>query len=152
MMTATRVYRRAERHVWIAWACVAVVIAWALFGMASAVERSIFPVVSRFDVLSIQHGDDGTVKIAGTLIKERHCEIVSLRAMSEAGSSLQVDYLDRPAGAPPYTRPIGATSWGPWRIHHGGARYVTLFSEHRCHAFYTITTALAAFQVKPRYE
>ena len=151
-MTPRHVYKSAERHVWIAWAGVALLAAWGLFGMASAVERGLFPVVSRFDVLSIQHGD-GTVKVSGTLIKDRHCEVVSLRAMSEAGSSLKVDYLDRPAdGAPPYTRPVGASSWGPWRVHHGGARYVTLFSEHRCHPFYTITTALAAFQVKPRYE
>jgi hypothetical protein len=146
-----RIYKSAERHVWIAWTCVALICVYVFFSMASAIERGLFPVVSRFDVLSIQHGD-GTVKVAGTLIKDRGCEVVSLRAMSEAGSSLRVDYLDRPEGAPPYTRPIGASSWGPWRIHHGGARYVTLFAEHQCHPFWTIQTALAAFQVRPRYE
>lgn len=146
-----RIYRQAERHVWMAWLCVSVIACYVFFSMASAIERGLFPVVSRFDVLSIQHGD-GTVKVAGTLIKDRACEVVGLRAMSEAGPSLQVDYLDRPQGAPPYTRPVGASSWGPWRVHHGGARYVTLFAEHRCHPLWTISTTLAAFQVKPRYE
>lgn len=146
-----RIYRSAEKHVLIAWLCSGIALGWVLFSLASAIERGLFPVVSRFDVLSIQHGD-GTVKVAGTLIKDRRCEIVELRAMSEAGSSLQVDYLDRPQGEPPYTRPIGASSWGPWRVHHGGARYVTLFAEHRCHPLWSIQTTLAAFQVKPRYE
>ena len=143
-------YRYAERYVWIAWVCVALIVAGVLFSVASHIERQLFPVVARFDVLSIQQ-DPGTVKVAGTLIKDRACEVVELRAMSESGSMLQVDYLDRPVGAPPYTRPVGASSWGPWRIHHGGARYVTLFAEHSCHPFWTITTALAAFQTTPRY-
>ena len=143
-------YRYAERHVWIAWACVFVIAAWAFFSMASAVERGLFPVISRFDVLSIQR-DEGSVKVAGTLIKDRECEVVELRAVSESGSMLKVDYLDRPEGAPPYTRPVGASSWGPWRIHHGGSRYVTLMAEHRCHWLWTAKTPLAAFQVTPRY-
>lgn len=146
-----RIYHSAERHVWIAWACVAVLLLGAFYTMFAAVERAIFPVMDRFDVLSIQR-DEGSVKVAGTLIKARDCDLVSLRAMSGAGASLTVDYLDRPAGAPPYARPIGASSWGPWRINHEGARYVTLFSEHRCHWFWTITTPLAAFQVTPRYQ
>lgn len=143
-------YHYAEKYVWIAWACVAVIVAGALFSVASHIERQLFPVVSRFDVLSIQR-DEGSVKVAGTLIKVHECEVIDLRAVSEAGSVLKVDYLDRPEGSPPYARPIGASSWGPWRIHHNGARYVTLFSEHRCHWLWTITTPLAAFQVTPRY-
>lgn len=145
-----RIYHSAERHVWIAWACVAVLLLGAFYTMLAAIERAIFPVMDRFDVLSIQR-DEGSVKVAGTLIKARDCELVSLRAMSEAGVSLTVDYLDRPAGSPPYARPVGASSWGPWRVHHNGARYVTLFNEHRCHWLWTITTPLAAFQVTPRY-
>ena len=143
-------YRYAEKYVWIAWSCVALILAGVLFSVASHIERQLFPVVARFDVLSIQQ-DPGTVKVAGTLIKDRACEVVELRAMSESGSMLKVDYLDRPEGAPPYTRPVGASSWGPWRIHHGGSRYVTLMAEHRCHWLWTVKTPLAAFQTTPRY-
>jgi hypothetical protein len=145
-----RIYRSAERHVWIAWACVFIIAVYAFFSMASAVERGLFPVVSRFDVLSIQQSS-GSVKVSGTLIKDRECEIVELRAVSESGYVLKVDYLDRPEGMSAYTRPAGFSSWGPWRIHTNGSRYVTLMAEHRCHWLWTVKTPLAAFQVTPRY-
>ena len=145
-----RIYRSAERYVWIAWACVFIIAVYAFFTMASAVERGLFPVVSHFNVLSIQQ-DPGSVKVSGTLIKDRECDIVELRAVSESGSVLKVDYLDRPEGMPAYTRPVGASSWGPWRIHTNGSRYVTLIAEHRCHWLWTVKTPLAAFQTTPRY-
>lgn len=146
-----RIYKSAERHVWIAWLFVAGLVLLLSYGVASHIERQLFPVVDRFDVLSIQQ-DRGSVKVSGTLIKARECQIVELSAMSEHDSRLKVDYLDRPEGSPPYARPTGASSWGPWRVHHNGARYVILYSEHRCHPFWTVKTPLAAFQVLPRYE
>ena len=145
-----QIYSTAERYVWIAWSVVALLCCYLFFTMASAVERGLFPVLSRFDVLSIEH-DAGSIKVSGTLIKERHCEIIGIHAVSDAGSHLQVEYLDRPVGAPAYTRPVGASSWGPWRIYPAGARYVTLMAEHQCHFLWSTTTVLAAFQTKPRY-
>lgn len=151
MTPGRRIYAKAESNVWIAWSVVALLCCYLFFTMAGAVERGLFPVLSRFDVLSIER-DATSIKVAGTLIKERPCEIIGIHAVSDAGSHLQVEYLDRPHGAPPYTRPVGASSWGPWRIHHNGARYVSLVSEHRCHVLWSTTTVLAAFQTKPRYE
>jgi hypothetical protein len=151
MTPARRVYKSAERNVWLAWTIVALISAWALFSIASTVERGLFPVVGRFEVLSIKRDGD-TILIGGTLIKERDCEITSLRAMSENESLLKIDFLDRPDNATLHPRPIGPSSWGPWRVHPNGSRYVILHAEHRCHSLWSIKTTLAAFQVKPRYE
>ena len=139
-----------QRHWWLASLVALVIIASALFSLAESIERTLFPVVEKFEVLSIVRDDD-TVLVSGTLIKARKCQIVGLRAMSEADSMLQVEYLDRPHGADLFTRPTGLSTWGPWRVHPGSARYVTLISEHRCHWFWTVETPLASFQVKPRY-
>ena len=151
-MTTRKVYHSAERHVWIAWACVAALSAWALLSMAATIERGLLPVVERFDVLSIQHQTDGSVLIAGTLIKARDCQITGLQATNEHDSRVRVDYMDRPSNADLHSRPVGPSSWGPWRVHPNGARYVMLASEHRCHPLWTIKTTLAAFQVQPRYQ
>lgn len=149
-MTRTKAFNFMQRHLWLALLVSGAVILTALASLAETVERTLFPVVEKFEVLSIVR-DENTVLVSGTLIKSRKCQIVGLRAMSEADSMLQVDYLDRPAGADLFTRPTGLSTWGPWRIHSGGARYVMLVSEHRCHWFWTVETPLASFQTTPRY-
>lgn len=151
MTPARRIYVKAERNVWVAWVLVALICAYVLFSTASTVERGLMPVVGRFDVLSIKRDGD-TILIAGTLLKERDCEITVLRALDEHESLLKVDYLDRPYNAALHPRPVGPSSWGPWRVHPNGSRYVVLQAEHRCHSLWSIKTTLAAFQVKPRYE
>lgn len=151
MTPARRVYKSAERNVWIAWTAVALICAYVLFSAASAIERGLFPVVSRFDVLSIK-SDGDAILIGGTLLKERDCEITALRALDEHESMLRVDYLDRPTNSTLHSRPVGPSSWGPWRVYPNGARYVILHAEHRCHSLWPIKTVLAAFQTKPRYE
>ena len=151
MTPARRVYKSAERNVWIAWAVVALICAYVLFSAASAIERGLFPVVGRFEVLSIKREGDA-VLVSGTLLKERDCETTALRAMDEHESLLKVDYLDRPDNAALHPRPVGPSSWGPWRVHPNGSRYVVLHTEHRCHLLWSLKTPLAAFQTKPRYE
>lgn len=151
MTPARRVYKSAERNVWIAWAVVALICAYVLFRTASTVERGLMPVVGRFEVLSIKRAGD-TILIGGTLLKERDCEITALRAMSENESLLKVDFMDRPDNSILHPRPVGPSSWGPWRVYPNGSRYVVLYAEHRCHSLWSIKTTLAAFQVRPRYE
>ena len=147
----TRFYRVAAKNVWIAWIVCAALVLYFGASFGQALDRALWPVVARFDVLSIKRDGD-SILVAGTLIKERQCDIIALRAQDENDSRLRVDFLDRPNNADLHPRPVGPSSWGPWRVHPGAARYVTLYSEHRCHPAWTMTTPLAAFQVKPRYE
>lgn len=151
-MTRSKAFYFMQSHLWMALLVSGAVILSALFSLAETVERTLFPVVEKFEVLSIVRNDDGTTSVSGTLVKSRKCKIIGLRAMSEADSPLQVEYLDRPSGTDLFTRPLGLSTWGPWRVHTGGARYVMLLSEHRCHWFWTVETPLASFQVAPRYQ
>lgn len=151
-MTRSILYRIAEKWLWIAYAVVGLIVLCLALRLAEAVEQFVSPVVSRFDVLSIRAQPDGTIHIAGTLLKERDCRITGLLAVNEHDRPV----LIRPvtgAHQPGSVRiPPGPSQWGPWKIDPLNSRFVTMYSEHVCHPLWTTKTLLASFQVTPRYE
>ena len=151
MNTKARTFDFMARHLALASITAVAIIAVTLFGLAESIERMAFPVVRKFEVLSVVRESPNTTLVSGMLIQLRKCQIIDLRAMSDQDKELRVEYLARPEGAEMYTRPIGLSMWGPWRVHTNGARYVMLISEHRCHWLWTVETPLASFQVTPRY-
>ncbi len=118
-------------------------VAGVMFCAAFFVERLLFPVIEQFVVTSVgRYGPN--VIISGTLRKARPCELLQdVQAYTADGQRLEIDFLDRDAGATSRPAIQGADQpFGPWVVKGGAGESVSLYALHRCHVFWTHETKL----------
>ena len=107
-----------------------------------------FPVIDPFVVANKEVSGD-TVTISGWLHKRRECEFVeaSGRVEREEGLPLSTpfEFVD---AEKPYTRPMGAQEWGPWKmVVPVDAKRVQVLTLHSCHPLWKTRTELAVIEV-----
>ena len=107
-----------------------------------------FPVIDPFVIANKEVSGD-TVTISGWLHKRRECEFLeaSGRVEREAGLPLSTpfEFVDTEK---PYTRPMGAQEWGPWKmVVPVDAMRVEVLTLHSCHPLWKTRTELAVIEV-----
>ncbi len=107
-----------------------------------------FPVIDPFVIANKEISGD-TVTISGWLHKRRECEFLeaSGRVERDTGLPLSIPFefvdVERP-----YTRPMGAQEWGPWRmVVPADAKRVQVLALHNCHPLWKTRTELAVIEV-----
>lgn len=139
-------YSRFPRHVEISLRLLPIVIVAVLAVLAYKVETKFMPVVSHWDLQSVERVGDHYI-LNGTLTKERPCEMVATTVMAVPKMKLAPKVLlyrispHEFAGA---QVPTGRSEWGPWRMkipeaftrHRDKIDYIEIVGIHRCHAFW----------------
>lgn len=128
---------------------------WVFIGLLSLiaarwVDVNMFPVVDRFTVKEVLVVPMG-VDLSGELHKpewRESCRFSEVVAHVNGDSVAPIQFLDRAAGSPSYTRSAGVSAWGPWRVVAPDIRTLRLVSRHRCHGLWDHTTTLAEIEVK----
>lgn len=107
-----------------------------------------FPVVDPF-VISNKEVRGDTMIISGWLYKRRECEFLEAAGRVERGAGLsQAIPFEFTDVGKPYTRPMGAQEWGPWRMEvPADAERVQVFTLHSCHLLWKTRTELAVIEV-----
>ena len=108
-----------------------------------------FPVVDPF-VITNKEVSGGTITISGWLHKRRECEFLEAAGRVERDTGLPLsipfEFVDADR---PYTRPMGAQEWGPWRmVVPVDAKHVQVLALHNCHPLWKTRTELAVIEVR----
>lgn len=123
----------------------------SIFFNTETFEQHFFPVVSDFNVNSIQKVEDG-IEISGTMVKDRSCKFKELMVyIKDKGSSVSVpasfEFLDNSSSK---DRAAIAQAWGPWKVFIPGKHSqldIKMFSRHNCHSFYDTYGKLTEFSI-----
>lgn len=120
-----------------------------VFGLGPWIDKQ-FPVIDPFVVTKIDC-NGGCVRLEGWLEKRRDCKLVEVYARHIVPGVLprvlEVHFLDR-STPQLITRPIGAQSWGPWRINvPSGVGEIELRAVHHCHPFWETKSQLVGIEV-----
>jgi len=107
-----------------------------------------FPINDPFVVANKEVSGD-TVTISGWLYKRRECEFLEAAGRVERDTGLPLstpfEFVDTEK---PYTRPMGAQEWGPWRmVVPVDAKRVQVLALHNCHPLWKTRTELAVIEV-----
>ena len=107
-----------------------------------------FPVIDPF-VISNKEVSGNTMTIYGWLHKRRECEFLEASGRVERGAdiplSIPFEFTDVKK---PFTRPMGAQEWGPWRMEvPADATSVQVLTLHSCHPLWKTRTELAVIEV-----
>lgn len=117
------------------------------------IERSFFPVVADFQVLSM-HREANALHMSGVMRKVRNCQFAGVSATGTTGQTitdLQVSFDDRENRVANFTRATGSQKWGPWTVWlpiTPDTKTVTLTAAHRCHPAWMTETELITMDLE----
>ena len=114
----------------------AIIGMFAALNTAQLLEHYFFPVLVDFDARIVDKGVDAVI---GTVRKARSCDYMPpWTARTLSGRSLRVEQPeeDRPNWA------AGNITFSPLLVYGAGNESFEMFSQHRCHPFWSVTTNL----------
>lgn len=132
--------------------CAAVIFAATLYTVwlvGPTLETKFYPVVDRFDFVSVDWNDGGLSAIVTiTFTKKRECEYNGVAWYQSIGvvnpAWIRVVVRD-PRGLVELSRPLGRQIVGPWHVYMPTANVrerSRVLAYHRCHAFWTTISVM----------